>query len=234
MFQRLARRGIERALVVSIVAGCATVLAAQPAVAASGGGASGWHVGYYTPSGRALSFAEASPLSGGVASLDFTSQPDTALLITQHGSDKGSLLGDLTLRTVSATFQVTGLNTGGSFTYYGQPDGCGSPASVRFFFETSNAGGFDETHYWWSNPVSAPLSSLSSPTPLSVQLTGANWSDFYGHFGNDPAYAAGFGAAVANVTAIGLSFGGGCFFENGVGTTDGSGSLNLLSFSVSP
>lgn len=233
MFQRLSRRGIERSLVVSIVAGCAAVLAAQPAVAASAGGASGWHVGYYTPSGRALSFAEASPLSGGVASLDFTGQPDTALLITQQGSDKGSLLGDLTGRTVSATFQVTGLNTGASFTYYGEPDPCGSPASVRIFFETSNAGGFDETHYWWSNPVSAPLSSLSSPATLSVQLTGANWSDFYGHFGNDPAYAAGFRAAAANVTAIGLSFGGGCFFENGVGTTDGSGSLSLLSFSVS-
>jgi hypothetical protein len=36
------------------------------------------------------------------------------------------------------------------------------------------------------------------------------------------------------VTAIGLSFGGGCFFENGVGTTDGSGTFTLNSYTVSP
>ena len=43
---------------------------------------------------------------------------------------------------------------------------------------------------------------------------------------------AGYQAAVANVTAVGLSFGGGCFFENGIGTTDGSGSFELNSFSA--
>jgi hypothetical protein len=32
---------------------------------------------------------------------------------------------------------------------------------------------------------------------------------------------------------IGFSFGGGCFFENGVGTTDGSGTFTLGSFMVS-
>ena len=31
-------------------------------------------------------------------------------------------------------------------------------------------------------------------------------------------------------TSGGLSFGGGCFFENGVGTTDGSGTLTLKTF----
>jgi hypothetical protein len=46
-------------------------------------------------------------------------------------------------------------------------------------------------------------------------------------------YAAGFEAALSNVTDIGLSFGGGFFFENGVGTTDGSGTT-LNSFNVSP
>jgi hypothetical protein len=32
---------------------------------------------------------------------------------------------------------------------------------------------------------------------------------------------------------IGLFFGGGCFFENGVGTADGSGVFTLASLSVS-
>jgi hypothetical protein len=68
---------------------------------------------------------------------------------------------------------------------------------------------------------------------VPVAFDGANWSDFFGHFGNEPAFSAGFTAAVSNVTTIGLSFGGGCFFENGVGTTDGSGTFTLDSFKVS-
>ena len=32
-------------------------------------------------------------------------------------------------------------------------------------------------------------------------------------------------AAVAKVSTVGVSFGGGCFFENGVTTSDGSGSF---------
>jgi hypothetical protein len=42
----------------------------------------------------------------------------------------------------------------------------------------------------------------------------------------------GFMDAASNVTMIGLSFGGGCFFENGVGTIDGSGTFTLDSFSA--
>jgi hypothetical protein len=84
------------------------------------------------------------------------------------------------------------------------PQEGGPEANVRFYFQTSNAGGFN----------------------------GADWSDYYGHFGIGP-YAAGFQAALSNVTDIGLSFGGGCFFENGLGTTDGSGTFTLNNFSVS-
>ena len=43
---------------------------------------------------------------------------------------------------------------------------------------------------------------------------------------------ASFNAAASIITAVGLSFGGGCFFENGVGTTDGSGTFTLTSFTV--
>jgi hypothetical protein len=39
-----------------------------------------------------------------------------------------------------------------------------------------------------------------------------------GHFGTyDATHTAAFAAAVADVQYIGLSFGGGCFFANGVG-----------------
>jgi hypothetical protein len=67
----------------------------------------------------------------------------------------------------------------------------------------------------------------------TATVNGAEWSDFFGHFGSDPTYAAGFAAAASNVTAIGLSFGGGSFLENGIGTSDGSGTFTLESSAVS-
>jgi hypothetical protein len=222
----MQRSRLPRLVLVGVTAIATIVLSSAPAMA----GASNWKVGYYTPSGRALSFGESG--NAGIASLDFTNLDNTALLVTTHGAYKGSMLGDLTGMTVSATFDISGLT--GTVTYFGEPDACGgTTAYVRYFFQTSNAGGFDETHYWWSNPVSAPLTANGPGTLAAVALSGSNWSDFYGHFGSDPAYSAGFAAAVSNVTTIGLSFGGGCFFENGVGTTDGSGTFTLDSFSVS-
>jgi hypothetical protein len=62
--------------------------------------------------------------------------------------------------------------------------------------------------------------------------SGAFWSDYFGHFGNQPAYKAGFEEAISNITDVGVSFGGGCFFENGVGETNGSGTFTLNTFKV--
>lgn len=190
--------------------------------------ASAWHLGYYTSSGRTLSMADAKPGSG-MASFSFTNQPNVALLVTGEQADTG----DLSQKSVSAGFGVSNMSAAAMFNYYGEPS-CGNPNSaVRYFFETSNAGGFNETHYWWSNPVSATLTSNGMYTLPPVSLSdGSMWSDYYGHFGNDPSYSAGFTAATQNVTEVGLSFGGGCFFENGVGTSDGSGTFTLNSFGV--
>jgi hypothetical protein len=221
----MQRPHLPRLVLVGMTAIATIVLSSAPAMA----DASNWKVGYYTPSGQTLSFAESG--NAGLASLNFTDQANTALLVTTHGAAKGSTLGDLTGKTVTATSHISGLT--GSVIYFNEPDACGgTTAFVRYFFQTSNAGGFDETHYWWSNPVSAPLTSNGRTDLAPVAFEGANWSDFFGHFGSDPAYAAGFAAAVSNVTTIGLSFGGGCFFENGVGTTDGSGTFTLDTFSV--
>lgn len=220
---------------VVVLAALAVALLSGSVRAADGGSpTSYWHIGYYTSSPHGtLSFAAAPTAASSIASLNFTNQPNTALLVTNNKAQFSSLLGDLTGKIVSASFTVSGLTTGSSFMYYGEPLCEGTTAYVRYYFETSNAGGFDETHYWWSNPVSAALNGNNPVSLPSVPLTGHNWSDFYGHFGDDLAYSAGFNAAVSNVTRIGLSFGGGCFFENGVGTTDGSGTFTLNSYIVS-
>ena len=142
------------------------------------------------------------------------------------------MLGDDRGKTITATAHITGAT--GALIYSGEgmtSNPCPGPATVRLFFETSNAGGFDETHFWWSNPMSAVLAD--GTITLTATVNGAEWSDFFGHFGSDPAFSAGFDAAASNVKTIGLSFGGGCFFENGVGTSDGSGTFTLDSFSVS-
>src|SRR5437870_3103540 len=56
------------------------------------------------------------------------------------------------------------------------------------------------------------------------------WSDWNGKLGDGsnscPQTAEAFQDAIHNVQTVGLSFGGGCFFENGVTTSDGMGTFN--------
>jgi hypothetical protein len=212
-----------------VIAGAATVatvlLSSAPALA----DASTWKVGYYTASGRALSMANAKPGTG-IASFDFTDQNNTALLVTTHGASKGDTLGDLTGKTITATFDISGAT--GALTYFGEgtaSNPCGTPANTRLFFQTDNGGGFAFTHYWWSNPESQLLAN--GTWSLTATVEPGEWSDWNGQPG--ATQVPGFLDAASNVTTIGFSFGGGCFFENGVGTTDGSGTFTLDTFTVS-
>ena len=218
-------------LIVGLLALATTI--SLPAMSADDG-APKWKVWNYNPSGRALSGGVPAATNAGIATFAFPVDPNTALLVTEHGSYKGTLLGDLTGKTITATVS----DSGGPFMYFGEgPGGTGTPdnpcpgtPTVRLFFQTSNAGGFNETHYWWSNVGFVPLNGLTSPTNISDSLAHPeHWTDFYGHSGTDPAFSAGYQDAVKNVTSIGLSFGGGCFFENGVGAPNG-GSFTLWSF----
>jgi len=90
---------ISRPLIVGFALLLAGLVSASPALAVG----SDWRVGYYTPSGRALSNASADATPDGVAAFNFTDQPNTALLVTDHGAFNGTLLGDLTGKTITAT-----------------------------------------------------------------------------------------------------------------------------------
>ena len=221
----MTRPKFLKPVITGMMALAAVMLTTAPTLAAS----SDWKVGYYTPSGNALSMSSAKP-GNGIASFDFTNQPNTALLSTTHGSSRGVLLGDLRGKTITATFDINGAT--GAFTYWGEgtaDNPCGYPANVRLFFLTDNGGGFAYTHYWWSNPENQVLAN--GQFTLTANVEPAEWSDWNGQPG--ATQAAGFDDAASNVTLIGLSFGGGCFFENGVGTSDGSGTFTLDSFAVS-
>ena len=210
-----------------IVVGLATAGLALAAVLPASAGGSDWKDGYYTPSAHGtLSFASADQNSG-LADLNFTNQSNTALLVTMHGASKGTLLGDLTSKTITATYTISDVTS--DFTYYGEPDGCGTPASARFYFQTDNGGGFQYTHYWWAGAASAVLAN--GTVTLTATVVPAQWSDWNGQQGS--TQLVGFADAASNVTTIGLSFGGGCFYENGVGTQDGSGTFTLKTFNVS-
>lgn len=222
-------RRIALAAVSSLIAALLMTGAAQ--AAPGNGAASGWHISYFQNTAPSPSSPSAPSAPGGIASLNFTSAPNTSLLVTSQKAQFGGLLGNLAGKTVTATFTISGATA--PFTYYGEgapSNPCGTPANTRLYFDTSNAGGFDETHYWWSNPASAVLAN--GTYTVTAKVDGSQWTDFFGHSGSDPAYSSGFAAAASNVTDIGLSFGGGCFFENGVGTADGSGSLTLSSYSA--
>src|ERR1044072_1901128 len=231
------------AVAVGLLAVAACVLAPSRTVKAEDfdnpkAGAVKWKVVDYnriTTHPSRIPFKLAVGADGGIG-FDFLYTPDTALLGTSHPSYKGDLFGDMTNETLSATVGVT-VTPGTQFTYYGQPDACGNPAYLRFYFETDTSGKFEYTDYWWSNPVHANLDDLKNlgDQTLVVDMSDpAMWSDWNGQFGTTDPVA--FAAAVKNVKFVGLSFGGGCFFENGVGIAagSGSGSFRLMDFTATP
>jgi hypothetical protein len=196
-----------------------------------------WKVYDYNPSDQALRVRQpffVNEPDGGIA-FNFLYEPDTALFMTGHPSYRGDLLGDMRGKDVTARIGITVTSGAPVYTYYGEgtPDNpCGEPANVRFYFQTRTNGPFNPSDYWWSNPVHSLLQPLNDNT---VEITNSFepglWTNYFGQ--PDPV---GFEIAASNVVAIGLSFGGGCFFENGVGIVPGTGSayFRLMDYSATP
>lgn len=164
--------------------------------------------------------AQGSP---GIVTFNFGVPDKTRLLFN---SKDPALLGNLSGSTMRATFAVSGVT--GTFTYGGEPSCGGTTGNVRLYFESTPPGSkFAFTNFWWGDAAFSVLAN-GTVTLTAVVDPAGQWSDWNGQ--PSAANATEFTAAAENVTAVGLSFGGGCFFENGVGTTDGSGSFTLTSF----
>ncbi len=191
-------------------------------------GSAGWTVYDYNPSGRALA-PRTSPNSmpattpAATTSFQFIPGTFTALLVTNDNS----LTGDLSSKTLTDT--VTWSGTGSFLEQNG--GGC-SPDDqfVRFYFVSPSASGPSTgtpprgfyTQFWWSNPVHVALAGDSGTVTMTATLTLGQWSDWNGQENNSsPAVTEAFIEATHNVQTVGLSFGGGCFFENGLTTTAG-------------
>jgi hypothetical protein len=188
----------------------------------------------YNPSGQAIA-PRVSPASmpatttGNTTYFPFKPDIYTALLTTTDSN----LTGDLSARTLNVTVSVTD----GAGTFQDQHNGGCSPDEkyVRFYFVSPRASGTTGTgttgfytQFWWSNPVHVPLATDPQDPLLISQIVNAPsmWSDWNGKRGSDSAEVTEkFLVAIHNVKTVGLSFGGGCFFENGVTTSDGSGTF---------
>ncbi len=217
----------------SIGLGTSAATAAVPTFA-SGDGSNGniWQVYDYNRSGRAFRHRVPADLQNGGVAFNFLTTPDTAYLLS--GKTNSGLLGDLTGKTLTANVGITPAGT--CVQYYGGPGGC-STATVRLYFETKTAGNFDPKNYWWFYGTGNGEADLSNMTPatLTSVLDINYWSDWDGHRANsDQAHIDAFNAAVANVQYIGLSFGGGSGYANGVGVAGGPASFQLNSYTATP
>jgi len=197
--------------------------------------AAAWTVYDYNPSGRELRprvSLDSMPATtiGDTTSFPFLPNVYTARLTTTDPS----LTGDLTSKTLNLTVSVTG----GSGTFQDQNNGGCNPdtKTVRFFITSPQASGTTGpdtrgfyTQFWWSNPMSIPLvAAPQAPMTITQPVNAPGmWSDLNGTFNNSSSETMdAFLIAIQNVKMVGLSFGGGCFFENGVTTSDGAGTFN--------
>jgi len=193
-----------------------------------------WTVFDFNPSGQAIAprvSAASMPATndGTTVSFPFKLNTFTALLTTTDAS----LTGDLSMKTLNVTVSVTG----GSGTFQHRSTPCDPGETfVRFYFTSPKASGTTGTgttgfftQFWWSNPIHVPL-ARDPQDPVSIsQMVNAPimWSDWNGKRGTESAEVTeAFEVAIHNVQTVGLSFGGGCFFENGVTTSDGMGTFN--------
>jgi hypothetical protein len=193
-----------------------------------------WTVYDYNSSGRAIAPRNSpgsmpATTSGDTTSFQFHAGTYTALLTTNDEN----LTGDLSSKTLMDTVSVSGAST--SFRYQ-DSTGCGPlPATVRFYFTAPSASGSSNpppgppvnglppagfyTQFWWSDTAFVPLlNGNQGPMTISATMSDPNeWSDWDGKGGgSSPAVTEAFLEAIQHVQTVGLSFGGGCGFENGV------------------
>jgi hypothetical protein len=142
-------------------------------------------------------------------------------------------------KSLSATFLVT--TTGNpEFSYLTVTSGpaanaCGPgfPATVRLYMEVTGDNLFVPTGRWFNNapasvwPLGPGLFNLSAD--LSVPK---NWIDAGGNSAD--MQLAAFTAAMNNLQAVGVVFGGGCFASHGAFVVQGTGTavFNMQSFAA--
>ena len=198
-----------------LLAGILCVLIPVAVMAAS----TTWKLYSFNASGRALRAQRVSyDTAANIVSFTFPQTADAAYLT----STKVGAFGDLRGKTLRGTASLTNVGPGTTFANYPGCTGNTTNPMVGLYFATKATGGFSPTTYWWSSKR-VPLSViLANPTALDTIVAQGNWTDY-----NGQANPVAFDAAAANVIDWGVSFGGDCFYANGVGTPTGSADFSL-------
>jgi hypothetical protein len=198
-----------------LLAACLCVLIPVAVMAAS----TTWKLYSFNASGRALRAQKVSyDTATNIVSFTFPETPDAAYLTTT----KVGAFGDLTGQTLKATAWITETSSGTTFANYPGCTGSTTDPTVGLFFTTKATGGFDPSTYWWSSKRVLLSTLVTTPTALDTLVAPGLWTNYNGQ--TDPV---GFATAAANVVDWGVSFGGDCFYANGVGTPTGSADFSL-------
>jgi hypothetical protein len=177
-------------------------------------------------------------ITGTLASFNFPQTGNNvaypAFLTTTTDS---SVLGDLTGQTITASIDL-GVTGNPQFRYGGQGSWNlgGTPANTRLFISTSSApysnAGYTAcpSCYWWSAAAWVQISATTGAATLQDTFDPSHWSNAQGQLGS--SLPAEFATAISNVRQIGLSYGGGSFYDVGIAVTNGTGmaTFHLISY----
>jgi hypothetical protein len=163
-----------------------------------------------------------SASSGGGWYFDFPSVDGVHYLVT---AVSGAVTGTITLNYEVST---TGTPV---FDFHTKPNNtCNTPpGAVSLYFQRRGdditGRGTLGSYRFFTRPMVSILKA--GPATLSVPLDPSQWINVWGQ--ND---ATGFAAAIADLQAIGMTFGGGCFAGHGVFVTGGTARFIATGYSV--
>jgi hypothetical protein len=152
-----------------------------------------------------------------------------------------------TINVVTTCVVVTMTSPCPTTTFVGNPNGVlPQPITVRLFIQsnlpedgsaTCGVGHKNVDNYWWSVAPGSSYDFTNGGTvttvTLKATLSPSNWSGICGNSGaSDPA---SFAASISDIKYIGLSFGSGFFYANGMGVDGSTGmaTFQLLSYTFS-
>jgi len=108
---------------------------------------------------------------------------------------------------------------------------CTYPAHARFMIRRGASLSFAQDR-WWANPIAFRLEP--GEAHLKVAIDPTQWTTVDGSRGSDsPETLINFWRTMNDVSEIGFTFGGGCFFGHGVRTINGEATLEVSDFELS-